>query len=80
MNRALGHLCPHIGQTGPGEPPEDGDDTVFQTQDSKFEPWRSEAEQRYLLVTEAPHSTEFHTWMGKKHFVRQNLTPTDVRF
>ena len=24
MNRALGHLCAHIGSTGPGEPPEDG--------------------------------------------------------
>ena len=25
MNRALGHLCAHIGSTGPGEPPEDGE-------------------------------------------------------
>ena len=24
-NRALGHLCAHIGLTGPGEPPEDGE-------------------------------------------------------
>ena len=24
---------------------------------------------RYLSVTEAPHNTEFHTWMGRKHFV-----------
>ena len=23
---------------------------------------------RYLLVAEAPHNTDFHTWMGKKHF------------
>ena len=23
---------------------------------------------RYLSVTEAPHSTNFHTWMGKKQF------------
>ena len=23
---------------------------------------------RYLSVTEAPHDTDFHTWMGKKHF------------
>ena len=22
----------------------------------------------YLSVTEAPHNTNFHTWMGKKHF------------
>ena len=25
MNRALGHLCAHIGSTGPGEPPEEGE-------------------------------------------------------
>ena len=25
MNRTLGHLCVHIGQTGPGEPPEYGE-------------------------------------------------------
>ena len=24
--------------------------------------------ERYLSVTEAPHNTDFHTWMGKKHF------------
>ena len=24
---------------------------------------------RYHSVTEAPHNFEFHTWMGKKHFV-----------
>ena len=23
---------------------------------------------RYLSVTEAPHNTDFHTWMWKKHF------------
>ena len=23
---------------------------------------------RYLSVTEAPHNTDFHTWMGKKYF------------
>ena len=25
MNGVLGYLCAHIGQTGPGEPPEDGE-------------------------------------------------------
>ena len=25
MSRALGHLCAHIGETGPGEPPEEGE-------------------------------------------------------
>ena len=44
------------------------DDTVLQTQDSKFEPWRSEAEHA-VSVTEAPHNTDFYTWMGKKHFL-----------
>ena len=24
---------------------------------------------RYLSVTEAPRNTDFHTWMGKKHFL-----------
>ena len=24
---------------------------------------------RYLSVTEAPHNTDFHTWMGGKHFL-----------
>ena len=24
---------------------------------------------RYLSVTEAPHNTDFHTWIGKKHFL-----------
>ena len=24
---------------------------------------------RYLSITEAPHNTDFHRWMGKKHFV-----------
>ena len=24
---------------------------------------------RYFSVTEAPHNTDFHTWMGKKHFL-----------
>ena len=43
---------------------DDWDDTVLQTQDSKFEPGRA----RYLSVTEAPHNTNFHTWMGKKQF------------
>ena len=25
MNWVLAHLCAHIGQTGPGEPPENGE-------------------------------------------------------
>ena len=43
MNGVLGHLCTHIGVTGPGEPPEDGEmnemtRTALQTHDSKFGP------------------------------------------
>ena len=69
MNRALGHLCAHIGLTGPGEPPEDGEMTLtsrHKIRNSSPEVWGRE---RYLSVTEAPHNTEFYTWMGKKHFV-----------
>ena len=40
---------------------------------------------RYLSVTEAPHNTDFHTWMGKKHFCffqtaeTGNRTPNPVK-
>ena len=45
------------------------DDTVLQTQDSKFEPWRSEAEHATSWSRRPPTiHTDFHTWMGKKHF------------
>ena len=27
---------------------------------------------RYLSVTEAPHNTDFHTWMGEKHLILFN--------
>ena len=30
---------------------------------------------RYLSVTEAPHNTDFHTWMGKKHFLFLSRPP-----
>ena len=37
---------------------------------------------RYLSVTEAPHKTNFRTWMGKKHFVflsnRRDREPNPV--
>ena len=46
------------------------DDTVLQTQDSKLEPWRSEAEhatsRSRRLSTVSP---QFHTWKEKKHFI-----------
>ena len=73
MNRALGHLCAHIGQTGPGEPPEDGE-MIEMTLSSRHRirnssPGGLEGRARYLSVTEATHNTDFHTWMGKKHFL-----------
>ena len=57
MNRTLGHLCAHIGLTGPGEPPEDGEMiemTLLQTQDAKFKPWRSEAEHATSRSRDSP--------------------------
>ena len=48
---------------------DDWDDTVLQTQDSKFEPWWSEAEHATSRSRRLPHNTNFHTWMGKKHFL-----------
>ena len=38
--------------------------------DTGFEIWALAVwgRARYLSVTEAPHNTDFHTWMGKKHF------------
>ena len=49
MNRALGQLCAHNYRLNWARRTswgwwDDWDDTVLQTQDSKFEPWRSEAE------------------------------------
>ena len=44
------------------------DDTVLHTQDLKFESWRW-GRACYLSIMEAPHNTEFYTWMEKKHFL-----------
>ena len=71
MNRALGHLCAHIGLTGPGEPPEDGE-MIEMTLSSRHRIQNSSPgglrPSTLPLVTEAPHNTNFHTWMGKKQF------------
>ena len=70
MNRALGHLRAHIGQTGPGEPPEDDEkNEMTLSSRHKIRALAVWGRARYLSVTEAPHNTEFNTWMGKKHFV-----------
>ena len=44
------------------------DDTVLKTQDSKFEPWRSEAKHATFWSRRLPTILSFYTWMGKKHF------------
>ena len=48
---------------------DDWDDTVLQTQDFEIRALAVWGWARYLSVTEAPHDTDFHTWMGKKHFL-----------
>ena len=58
INGILVHLCAHIGQTGPEKPPEDSEIKEM-TQDSKFEPWRSEAEHETSRSREASHNIEF---------------------
>ena len=45
------------------------DDTVLQTQDSKFEPWRFEAEHITSLLCKFPAILSLYEWAGKKHFV-----------
>ena len=47
---------------------DDWDDTVLQTQNSKFEPWRSEAEHATSRSGRLPKILTCDTWMGKKHF------------
>ena len=47
---------------------DDWDDTVLQTQEFEIRASAVWGRARYLSVTEAPHNTNFHTWMGKKHF------------
>ena len=71
MNRALGHLCAHIGYTGPGEPPDDGE-MIEMTLSSRHRIRNSSPgglRPSTLPLTEAPHNTDFHTWMGKKQFL-----------
>ena len=58
------------GETGPGEPPEDEwDDTVLLTQDSKFEPWRSEAEHATSRSRRLPTILTFTRGWGRNIFV-----------
>ena len=48
---------------------DDWDDTVLQTQDSKFEPWRSEAEHATSWSRRLPTTLTFTRGWGRKFFV-----------
>ena len=49
------------------------DDTALQTQDFKFEPWRSEAEHATSRSRRLPTIMKLYEWAGKKHFVSLKL-------
>ena len=49
------------------------DDTVHQTQDLKFEPWRFEAEHATSRSARLPTILNHHEWSEKKHFVSLKL-------
>ena len=73
MNRALGHLlCTYrlnwARRTSWGWW-DDWDDTVLQTQDSKFEPWRSEAEHATFRSQRLPTILTFTRGWGRNIFV-----------
>ena len=73
MNRALGHFCAlnwlnWARRTSWGWW-DDWDDTVLQTQDSKFEPWRSEAEHATSRSRRLPTILTFTRGWGRNIFV-----------
>ena len=49
------------------------DDTALQTQDSKFESWRSEAEHATSRSRRLTTIVNLYEWTGKKHFVPLKL-------
>ena len=86
MNRALGHLCAHNYRLNWARRTywgwwDDWDDTVLQTQDSKFEPWRSEAEHATSRSRRLPTILTFTRGRGRNIFcffqtaVTGNRTP-----
>ena len=62
------------------------DDTALQTQDSKFKPWRSQAEHATSRSRRLPTILNHYEWAGKKHFVslklegRSGVRNCDLRF
>ena len=75
MNRALGHLCAHrlnwTRRTSWGWW-DDWDDTVLQTQDSKFDPWRSEDEHA------TSRSRRLPTILTRSHMIWYGMIPYDI--
>ena len=71
MNAVLGHLCAHIGQTGQGESPEDGEmnemalPSRHKIQIPVLAVW---GRTRYLSVTEVPHNIESLRESGEETF------------
>ena len=49
------------------------DDTALQTQDLKFEPWRSDAEHAPSRSRRLPTILLFYEWAGKKYYVSLKL-------
>ena len=58
---------------------DDRDDTVLQTQDSKFEPWRSEAEHATSRSRRLPTMLTFTRWWGRNIFCFFQTTETGNR-
>ena len=77
MNGVLGHLFAHYRlkwykRTSWGWRDE-WDDFALQTQNSKFEPWWSEAERATFLSQRLPTIIHSYGWTAKKHFVSLKL-------
>ena len=81
MNGVLGHLCAHIGKNGPGEPPEDSEmNEMTQTQDSEFEPWRSETMHATSRSRRFQTILNQYEWAGKKQFTYLSSARQEVFF
>ena len=50
-----------------------GDDTTLQTQDSKYEPWRSKVERVNSRSRRLYTILNLYEWVGKEHFVYSKL-------
>ena len=55
------------------------DDTALQTQASKFEPWRSEAEHATSRSLRLPIILNIYEWVGKTFFFFETWRPCGVR-